>query len=162
MKLFSYSKIYLYAFFLLCAYLGFIAYLHIYVKVQPCVLNYIERLLILILAIIFLAAVLQNASVLSRKIYSWLGVLISIVGMIATGRHVWLQHAFAAQSLPQVHNLMDIPFLQLLRYALIGTAECCKVQWEYLGLSLSEWTFCVFLLAAVLCFWQQTRKELSV
>jgi len=159
MGMFSYRRVYLYAFFLICLLLGALAYLQFFLKIQPCALNYMERLLLLLLAVIFLGAVLQSSSSIARKIYSWTAIFIGLLGLLASGRHVWFQHAASSSLSPAINTYTDVSFLQLIRDAVLGTVGCAKVHWTLWGLSLSEWIFCVFLLIVVLCFWQQTRKD---
>lgn len=155
----SFKQVYFISFLIACIFVGFTVFVQSWKVLLPCPLLHIERIIMGLLALIFLIVTLYNHTVFSRKIWSWLACLISLLGVLIAGRHVWLQqfsmgevsiNGFAEMS-PQ------FSFVHYLHQA-INSSLCVQVQWSILGVSLVGWTLALFVLFAVLCFWQRNRK----
>lgn len=120
-------------------YLGFI----------PCPLCMFQRVCIIALGIVFLAAALHPARRVGAAVY---GVLIFIAAGAATwvaGRHVWIQHQ-PYGTVPScgapLDTLLDmLPVLEVIRKVMTGGGECGNVDWSLLGISMPGWV----LIAAV-------------
>lgn len=138
------------AFLFCCTLLVFAAYLQLSLGLQPCPLCIIQRLLLVVLALIFLVGSLYtpiyNAS---RRLHSFLILLFSGLGVAMSGRHVWLEQQPPGQ-VPSCgasldYMLQNLPFSQTFRMVLNGSGDCAKVSWQLLGLSIPSWTLAVFL-----------------
>ena len=51
-----------------------------------------------------------------------------------------------------------LPFQEIARLVLHGTAECAEVSWTLLGMSIPEWTLLAFIAMAAFCGWQMLRR----
>ncbi|MGD9107768.1 MAG: disulfide bond formation protein B [Gammaproteobacteria bacterium] len=155
----SFKQVYFVSFLVACMFIGFTIFIQSWQVLLPCPLLHIERIIMGLLALIFLIIALYNHTILSRKIWSWSACAISLLGALVAGRHVWLQefstgevslNGFAEQS-PQSS------FVHYLHQA-VNSSLCVQVQWSILGISLAGWTLILFILFAGLCVWQRNRK----
>ena len=88
----------------------------------------------------------------ARVAYGVLALLAATVGIGIAGRHVWLQH-LPADEVPMCGPGLDylleaLPISGVIRKVLTGSGECAKVDWQFLGLSMPEWSLLWFLLLA--------------
>ena len=84
-------------------------------------------------------------------------------GAATAGRQIWLQSVPADQlpsCLPSLEYMMDaLPFQEIARLVLHGTAECAEVSWTLLGMSIPEWTLLAFIAMSLFCLWQMLRRD---
>jgi len=117
-------------------------------NLEPCPLCIIQRVLVIALALVALAAALQNPSTTGRRAYGVLVLVLGVLGVIVAGRHVWLQNLPADQVPecgPGLEYLLDaFPLMEALDIVFRGSGECADVQWVFLGLSIPGWTLVVF------------------
>lgn len=117
-------------------------------NLEPCPLCIIQRVLVIALALVALAAALQNPSMAGRRAYGVLVTVLGVLGIIVAGRHVWLQNLPADQVPecgPGLGYLLDaFPLMEALDIVFRGSGECADVQWVFLGLSIPGWTLVVF------------------
>lgn len=128
---------------------------------QPCAMIFLERLIFLLLAFLFITASVLHHSEFTQKISSWLCAGISLIGLFVSGKHVWIQLSTAsAQSLPNVtaEQLQRIPFLTLIHLGFHGANRCAQIVWTAFGLSVAKQSFVFFILLGALSIWQSIRK----
>jgi len=153
----SFKQVYFICFLVACFFLGLLVWLQYWYITLPCPLGQIEKIIILVLAIIFLIIVLYRHTKSSRKVWSLVALVVSLLGVLAAGRHVWLQrysmgeigiNGFMEQSQPSsfVHYL----------YQAMNSSLCAQTQWSALGISLAAWTLILFILFALVCGYQVT------
>lgn len=122
----------------------------------PCPLCIIQRVLVILVGLIALIAVLHNPLPTltgvrrpAARIYAFVLTLFSILGAAVAGRQVWLQHQPADQlpsCLPSLDYMVDVlPLQEILGLLFSGTADCAKVDWTFLGLSIAEGTLLAFI-----------------
>lgn len=128
-------------------------YLQFFQNALPCCLCVIQRLAFIGLAISFLGCALQQPKHKGLWVYTLLNLLLVSIGLVASGRQIWLQsqptgqHNMCVPVLPSAINHSSV--VNALNN--LGTHQCAEVGPYFLGLSLSLWTFVVFtLLAAVI------------
>ena len=157
-KLKSFRGVYFISFLLVFFFLIFQFYIQSAFKLLPCSMTYDARILLLILCFLFLSFSLLQHTHSSQKYTSWICLLICLAGLYVTGKHMWVQFS-GAGSLPQVtaSQLQGLHFMQILKLGISGSASCAKPVWIGFGLSLTIWTFILFLFFAILSFWQSTR-----
>lgn len=158
-KLKTFSGVYFLASLLIFCFLIFQFWLQTSLQFQPCPMIYVERIILLILGFLFLAFSLLQHTYFTQR-YSSLGcVIISLVGLIVSGKHVWIQFS-GPGSLPQVTatQLQNVKFISMIKLGMTGTASCATEVWTGFGLSLAIWTFILFLLFMVLSFCQSRRE----
>ncbi|MFZ4789682.1 MAG: disulfide bond formation protein B [Candidatus Competibacteraceae bacterium] len=135
--------------FLICAAgLGYAVYAQQYLNLEPCPLCIFQRLAILAVGLVFLAALIHNPAGWGAKVYSALTAIVAGIGMGIAARHVWLQH-LPPEETPRCGPGLDymlkiFPLGETLREVLTGAGECAKVDWTLLGFSMPEWNLLLF------------------
>lgn len=155
--------------FIACAGLiGFALYAEHFLMLMPCPLCVFQRMAVISLGIIFLAAALHNPSGWGRGVYAALILLASGAGIAVAGRHVWLQN-LPPDEVPACgagydYLMETLPLTDALRAIFTGSGECAVVDWQFLGLSMPAW---VLIAVAILGFagsWnvlRSTHREIS-
>lgn len=152
------------AFGICCALLLGAFYLQIHVGLVPCPLCVVQRLIVIVLGLLFLVGGLLNPYYKSQKIYYSFIFLVVLVGIVAAGRQVWLQ-SLPPSAIPiscgaDLSYLLEVlPINQVLILIFKGTGECAKVTWRLFNLSLAMWTLLFFILFALIALWQTMRKH---
>ena len=126
------------------------AYFQFVRHLEPCPLCISQRVLVLAVAMVLLAASIHNPGTTGVKIYSLLGLITASLGAFVSGRHIWLQN-LPAEEVPSCgpgleYVFKHFPLNKTLELLLSGTGECAEVLWTFLGLSIPGWTFTAFLL----------------
>ena len=93
----------------------------------------------------------EPARAASRRAWGLLALAAAAVGAGIATRHVWLQvfpPEIPACGAPFafMRETMDTP--GLIQQVLIGTGDCGKIDWTFLGLSMPWWSLIWFLLLA--------------
>jgi disulfide bond formation protein DsbB len=134
---------------LCAALLGYAWYAQHILRIEPCPLCIFQRVGIAAIGLLFLLVALHNPQRWGRWVY---GALL-LAGALATSavavRHLWIQH-LPPGSVPSCGATLDymldvFPLTDVIRKVLTGSAECAKVTWRFLGLSMPAWV----LIAAV-------------
>ncbi len=115
---------------------------------EPCPLCILQRLALMALGLIALAAWIHNPPPLARRIYGLLMLLSAAAGAGIAARQVWLQHLPADQVPacgPGLDYMLEVfPLGEALAMVLRGSGECAEVSWRFLGLSMAGWMVLVF------------------
>lgn len=150
----------------LCAALIAIAlYFQYVLHFEPCPLCIVQRVLVMALGAVMLAAALHNPRGWAVRLYGVLIVVIATAGIGVAARHVWLQH-LPADQVPSCgpglyYMLRRFPLHQALALVLKGTGECAAVVWRFLGLSIPGWTLVVFSALALGGLYVTLRRRTS-
>ena len=138
-------------------------YLEHVVGLVPCPLCIVQRICVIGFGLICLIAAIQGPRRTGRRVYSVVALLFALAGGATAIRQVWLQNIPADQlpsCLPSLEYMMDaLPFQEIVRLVLHGTAECAEVNWSLLGMSIPEWSLIAFIAMALLTFWQVLRRD---
>ena len=150
------SRLIYLAMFLACAGLiGFALYLQHALGLEPCPMCILQRYAFIVVGVIALAAAIDNPALLGRRIYSGL-----LVVMAATGGGIAIRHVYLEHYPPKIFDcgadvgfmLESFPLTQALPMIFRGTGDCTKVVWQFLGLSIAEWSlicFAALIVAAI-------------
>ncbi len=136
--------------FLVCACgLGYAYYAQHVQGFEPCPLCIFQRLALMAVGSVFLAAAVHDPRGWGAKVYGVLIDLTATVGAVIAARHVWLQH-LPPEEAPRCgpnldYMLQTFPLGETLREVLTGSGECAKVDWSLLGLSMPTWNLLLFL-----------------
>jgi disulfide bond formation protein DsbB len=135
------------------ALLGFGLYLEHGMGLEPCPLCIFQRIAYIAIAVVAFIALLHGFGRFSSRIYCGLMALAALGGAGIAGRQVWLQH-LPADKVPACGPGLDyildtFPLAKALKMVLGGSGECAEVQWQFLGLSIAEWSLICFLLLIV-------------
>ena len=148
--------LYLLAFIVCVLLLAAAYYMELVMGLLPCPLCIVQRFAILLIGLVCLAAVLHNPQPranrrrsLATRFYAAGVLLLSIFGGATASRQIWLQHQPADQlpsCLPSLDYMIDVlPVVEMLTLLFSGTADCAKVTWTFLGLSIAECTLLAFI-----------------
>jgi disulfide bond formation protein DsbB len=130
---------------------------------MPCPLCVFQRMAVVALGIIFLAAALQNPSGWGRRVYAALFLLASGAGIAVAGRHVWLQN-LPADEVPACgagydYIMETLPLGDALRAIFTGSGECAEIDWQFLGLSMPAWVLISVLVVGGAGLWNVLRSS---
>jgi len=151
--------------FLICGGLILYAlYLQYYEYQDPCPLCLLQRVVYIVLMVIFLLGALHGPRRTGAVVYSTLLVLVSLIGAGIAGRHVWLQHLpkdKVPECGPGLGYILDrFPLVNALEKIFRGSGECAEAGWRLMGLSIAEWSLVWFvLLGAYAVFVAAARKS---
>lgn len=139
------------------------AYFQFIQELEPCPLCISQRVIVLLVGIIMLAAAIHNPAKTGIRIYSMLALLLSVLGAVVSGRHVWLQN-LPPEQVPECGPGLDyvfkhFPLSKTFELLLNGTGECAEVLWTFLGLSIPGWTLAAFILLALLSGAQYRKRS---
>lgn len=140
-------------------------YLEYQLNIKPCLLCLLQRGLLTILIFIFFFGFVLPSKKILHLIISLMTIFFAFLGLLASGRQVWLQHAVMFDPNAPVSCLPDTSFLlhtlptsQLIKLMLTGTTECSQITWRLLSLSLADWSCLFFLFFFLVGVWQLVRS----
>ena len=142
---------------------GFGLFLQYVLRLQPCPLCMIQRVIFIVIGLLFLIAALHNAKQTGAKIYSVLIVLFSLCGVGVASRHIWIQH-LPADQVPACgpgldFMLKNFPMSDVWQEVMHGSGECAEKSWSFLMLGIPEWALVWFVLLgifAVMVGWKKS------
>jgi len=127
-------------------------------KLDPCPLCISQRIMVVAVGLVMLAAAIHNPGPQGIKIYAGASGLTALVGASISARHVWIQH-LPASEVPACgpglsYMFQYFPLTDTLKAMVTGTGDCAKVDWTLLGFSMPFWVLVCFLGLAVVGFAQ--------
>lgn len=150
--------------FLFCALLlGIALYFELSLKLEPCPLCILQRLIFITLGILFLIGAIFHHHHHEQIYFHFFIAVIAIIGVITAGRQVWLEH-LPPEQIPSCgaslkYLFQVLPFQRALQIIYQGTGSCAKVTWRFIGLSLPAWSLIFFMFFTGLSIWQGLRKN---
>jgi len=141
--------------FLACVGLmGYAYYAQHVLGLEPCPLCIFQRVAVITVGVLFLAAAIHNPARIGARVYGILIALAALGGMGIAIRHVWIQAqppgTVAACGAGLDYMLEILPLQQVIATVLTGSGECGTVDWWFLGLAMPAW---VLLALAALGAW---------
>ena len=142
--------------FLGCAGLvGYAIYAQETQGLSPCSLCISQRIAYALVGLVFLVAVIHGPKKrIWRYIYGLLGILASLSGLGLAARQLWLQ--YGPHSTDPVSCGPSFAFLEqtqgilaIFKTALLGTGDCAKIDWVFLGISMPGWSALCFVALAI-------------
>lgn len=123
-------------------------YLEHVVGLEPCPLCVVQRICVILFGVVSLLAAVHGPKLLGQRIYALMLLLFAAAGAGTAARQVWLQSVPADQlpaCIPPLDYLMDsLPFQDVVRVVLHGSADCAEVGWTLFTLSIPEWSLLAF------------------
>jgi protein dithiol:quinone oxidoreductase len=142
--------------------LGYALYAQHGLGLEPCPLCVFQRVAVLALGFVFLAAYLHNPRRLGAGVYGALAALAAGGGMAFAGRQLWLQSLPAdAQPAcgPGLDYIMDVfPLREAVAMVFEGSGDCAKIDWTFLGLSMAGWVLISLATLAAFALWNNLRR----
>jgi disulfide bond formation protein DsbB len=149
--------------FLACvAMMAYALYAEHVLLMAPCPLCVFQRLAVISLGFIFLAAALHDPVGAGRRVYAVLILIAAGAGAGVAGRHVWLQN-LPADEVPSCGPGFDyiidsFPLADALKLIFTGSGECASVDWQLLGLSMPAWVLIALILIGAFGVWNNLRR----
>lgn len=162
MSLASPRSLFLLAFLACIAIMGGALYLEHVLGLEPCPLCIVQRVFVIAFGIVCLIAALHDPEHVGRRVYAALALLFAAGGAATAGRQVWLQSVPADQlpaCLPSLDYMMEaLPFQDIVKLMLHGTADCAEVTWSLFGMSIPEWSLLAFAGCMLFALYQLLRR----
>lgn len=145
------------------ALLGYALYTQYVDGLDPCPLCITQRGFYLLAALFALAAAIQHPGRTGRIVYSALIALSALGGAAVAGRQVWLQHLPPDQVPacgPSLEYMLEqFPLAETLSVLFRGDGNCAEVVWQFLGLSMPEWSLLCFIALIAAAAAQAVRQR---
>jgi disulfide bond formation protein DsbB len=158
----SFRLAYLIAFICVVALLGFASYLQMHDGVTPCALCIMQRICMAALGFTFFLGAAFSINRWGNIFIGSLSFFIAISGEILAGRQTWIQHVPTGITgncdVSLNYMLKVMPFTDVMKKVLEGGAECSQVTWQFLSMSLAEWSMMCFGFFALFSLWQLWRN----
>ena len=135
--------------------LGIGLYMEFVMGLDPCMLCMGQRFVYLAMAFVFMLAALHNPYFGGHKRYGFLLFLLSLLGLGAAGRQLYLQSLPAdlvPACGPSFSYMVDaFPLVEVIITMFKGSGSCAEIQWTFLSLSIAGWSFVLFSFLALYC-----------
>lgn len=143
--------------------LGIAAYLEINLGINPCPLCMLQRVMTGALGIVFLIGMACSQKNSCRIIAGGLSVFFSLLGILLSGRQVWLQYMPTQMNenceVSLQYMLSALPLDEAIAKIFTGGATCSKIDWEFLHVSLAQWSLVWFILFLIFSVWQLRKRS---
>jgi disulfide bond formation protein DsbB len=115
---------------------------------EACPLCIFQRMALIALGCVMLAAALHAPTGVGVRAYALLGVLAALVGAGISARHVWIQNSPPGDGPgcgPGLSYMLEaFPIFDTVKMVFTGSGECATVNWTLLGLSMPAWVLICF------------------
>lgn len=142
--------IYLLGFLLIMLLLAISAYLEVFAGIIPCPLCSLQRATFGFLGILFLLGLgFYTLRIrIGGVIVHTLLVIAALMGIILSGRQIWLQHfppSLGTECGVSLQYLLEaLPLREALQKVFEGGPECSQRGWQFLSLNMAEWSLLCF------------------
>jgi disulfide bond formation protein DsbB len=150
--------------FATCALLLGFAYLSQYaLGLEPCPLCILQRVAVLVIGLVFLAAALHAPDRRGGAFYGLLLAVLALLGVAIAARHVWITAqppgtvADCGASLD--YMLEVLPLAEVMAKVFTGSGECGTIDWRFLGLSMPAWVLAWLLALGAWGLWVNLRRS---
>ena len=142
--------------------LGYAMYAQHVLGLEPCPLCVFQRVAVLALGFIFLAAYAHNPGRSGARVYGGLAVVAAGAGIAFAWRQLWLQ-SLPADQVPEcgpgLNFIMDVfPFWEAVKMVFQGSGDCAKIDWTFLGLSMAAWVLISLVGLVSIAAWNNFRR----
>ena len=112
-------------------------------QLEPCPLCISQRIVFMVIGVLFLAAAIQNSSkVFFVKAYAFLQMLAALGGAGVAIRHWWLQvhkdEMLVDCGVGFDYMFENFPLQKALTLVFKGTGDCAAIDWTFLGFSIPQ------------------------
>jgi len=130
---------------------------------EPCPLCMVQRVIFIVIGVLFGVAALHNPRATGAKVYGLLIGLLSFVGVGVASRHIWLQH-LPKDQVPACGPGLDFmlenfPMSKVWQELLHGSGECAERGWTLLGLGIPEWSLVGYVALGVWALLVAVRRK---
>lgn len=138
-------------------------YLEYYQGFIPCVLCWVQRGLFALIGFIALIATIHNPSGIGRRIYTGLTLIVSLLGLLAAGRQIWLKFnpGYSGCLPTTIEDIFtDNALFQAIFKSFQGTPDCGLFQGAFFGIEIAYWGLILFTGFTITLLYQLIRKGL--
>jgi disulfide bond formation protein DsbB len=125
------------------AMLAYALYAQYGLGLEPCPLCIFQRVTLIALGVVFLAAALQHPRGGGRYVYAALAGLAALATAALATRHLYIQSqppgSISSCGAPLEVMLQYSPLTEVVRKVLTGGGECSQVNWSFAGLAMPAW-----------------------
>ena len=155
----SHRQAYLIGFFAACFLVALALIIQKKYNLEPCPLCITQRIIFMVLGLLFLMNAFIRPSDLIKKISLAFLSVTSIIGMVFSFKHILIQSK--AIDVPSEcgvdlnYMFENFPFSKALNLLFKGTGDCSHIDWTFLGLTIPELAligFILFFVYSVLLF----------
>lgn len=118
-------------------------------QLNPCPLCISQRIVLMGLGVLFLAATIQNPDQWLRKIYAGLQAITALGGAGVAIRHWWLQahreSMIADCGVGFDYMFENFPLKKALTLVFRGTGDCAAIDWTFLGITIPQMALIAFI-----------------
>lgn len=112
-------------------------------QLEPCPLCISQRIVFMVIGVLFLVAAIQNSSkVFFVKAYALLQMLAALGGAGVAIRHWWLQvhkdEMLVDCGVGFDYMFENFPLQKALTLVFKGTGDCAAIDWTFLGFSIPQ------------------------
>ena len=153
-------------FFGTVVFLAYALYTEYYLYLSPCPLCMVQRYIYILIGILFFITFVKPPITWGRKLFGFLKLLVSGLGMFVAGWHVRLQH-LPPEEVPDCGPGLDymlevFPWKDIMSELINGSGDCAEVVWSFLGLSMPTWSFICFVgYFFYTIFWMRLKQRLE-
>lgn len=155
-------SLFLLAFLGCLALMGGALYLEHVVGLNPCPMCVVQRIFVILFALVCLIAAIHGPQRIGRRVYAVLALLFAAGGAGTAARQVWLQNVPSDQleaCLPGLEYMIEAwPLQEIVSKVFHGTADCAEVTWTLFGLSVPEWSLLAFIGMILFALFQLLRR----
>jgi len=123
--------------------LGFALYAQYGLGLEPCPLCILQRVAVLVVGLLFVAAFIHDPGDRGARVYGSLIDLAALAGIAVAARQIWIiaqPPGSVAECGASLDYMMAVlPWHEVLGKVLTGSGECAKVDWQFLGLNMPTW-----------------------
>ncbi len=139
-------------------------YLQYVLREEPCPLCMLQRVIFIVIGVLFLGAAVHNAGRIGRRIYSGLIALCALGGIATASRHIWLQH-LPKDQVPACgpgldYMLRNFPMTEVWQELMHGSGECAEKGWTFLTLGIPEWSLVWYVLLGAWAIYIAIKKTI--
>jgi len=133
-------------------------YFQFVVGLEPCPLCITQRMIIFLASVVFLVAAIHNPERTGVRVYSGVGLLITLFGMGVAIYHFVIQllpnNELASCGPGASYILKHMDLANAIRMFLTGTGDCRQIVWSLFGLSMPFWVALCFAGLIAICIIQ--------
>tara|TARA_R110002096_G_scaffold346631_2_gene540138 strand:- start:83 stop:580 length:498 start_codon:yes stop_codon:yes gene_type:complete len=135
----------------------FFGYYQEYVtELEPCPLCYMQRFAYILVLVTALIAAIHNPKIKTKTLLVYVSIctFFAVLGLLLAFRQIWLQSLPPGQApacMPSFSVMLEyMPWTEVLKTSIVGTGDCAKITWTFLGLSMAAWS--AFWFVALIVF----------
>ena len=125
-------------------------------ELAACTLCVLDRFLFFGISFIFLLSIISKRKYFIKTLFS-INLILCIIGLISTVRHIWLQKFQDKSSIDGFgcggdffYYISTLPFFEAIRNIFDNPTPCNDIKWEFLGLSIHMYTFILFVILTII------------